>query len=224
MRPGEYILGTGDIQANVGRKTARATVANTGDRPVQVGSHFHFFEVNKALEFDRAIAFGKRLNIPAGTAVRFEPGEEKDVPLVEMGGKRAVYGLNSLTEGSLCSPEQLQKSLNKAVEAGFKATKGNAQLETEGLTLQITRREYADMFGPTVGDKVRLADSDLIIEVEADYTVYGDECKFGGGKVLRDGMGQDPSATRTEGVLDLVITNALVLDHWGIVNHISYSS
>lgn len=85
------------------------------------------------------------------------------------------------------------------------------------MSLKMTRREYADMFGPTVGDRVRLADTDIIIEVERDFTVYGDECKFGGGKVLRDGMGQSPNATREEGVLDLVITNALILDHWGIV-------
>ena len=81
----------------------------------------------------------------------------------------------------------------------------------------MTRREYADMFGPTTGDKIRLADTDIIIEVEKDYTVYGDECKFGGGKVLRDGMGQSPNGTRKEGTLDVVITNALILDHWGIV-------
>lgn len=85
------------------------------------------------------------------------------------------------------------------------------------MSLQMTRREYADMFGPTVGDRVRLADTDIIIEVEKDYTVYGDECKFGGGKVLRDGMGQAPEITRAEGALDVVITNALILDHWGIV-------
>ncbi|AEF93630.1 Urease subunit alpha [Desulfotomaculum nigrificans CO-1-SRB] len=85
------------------------------------------------------------------------------------------------------------------------------------MTLKMTRQEYADMFGPTVGDKVRLADTDIIIEVEKDYSVYGDECKFGGGKVIRDGMGQTPNATRAEGALDLVITNALILDYWGIV-------
>jgi len=85
------------------------------------------------------------------------------------------------------------------------------------MTLRMSRRQYADMFGPTVGDKVRLADTDLIIEVERDFTTYGDECKFGGGKVLRDGMGQSPDATRAEGALDVVITNALILDHWGIV-------
>jgi urease subunit alpha len=85
------------------------------------------------------------------------------------------------------------------------------------MSLKMTRQEYAGMFGPTTGDKVRLADTDLIIEVERDYTVYGDECKFGGGKVIRDGMGQAPDAAREAGALDVVITNALILDHWGIV-------
>jgi len=99
MIPGEYLLGEGEIVANAGRRTAELTVANTGDRPIQVGSHFHFFEANKALRFDRARAFGMRLNIPAGTAARFEPGDEKRVTLVELAGAREVYGLNALTDG-----------------------------------------------------------------------------------------------------------------------------
>jgi len=85
------------------------------------------------------------------------------------------------------------------------------------MPLQIPRHIYADIYGPTVGDRVRLADSDLIIEVERDFTHYGDEAKFGGGKTLRDGMGQAPETTRADGALDLVITNALIIDHWGIV-------
>ena len=99
MIPGEYLLADGDVVANGGRETLELTVANTGDRPVQVGSHFHFFEVNRALRFERARAFGMRLNVPAGTAVRFEPGDEKRVTLVALGGARKVYGLNGLTEG-----------------------------------------------------------------------------------------------------------------------------
>ncbi len=99
MIPGEYLLGDGDIVANAGRRTVELTVANTGDRPIQVGSHFHFFEANRALRFDRAPAFGMRLNIPAGTAVRFEPGDEKRVTLVELAGARRVFGLNGLTQG-----------------------------------------------------------------------------------------------------------------------------
>jgi urease beta subunit len=99
MIPGEYLLGESDIEANAGRRSVELTVANTGDRPIQVGSHFHFFEANRALRFDRALAFGMRLNIPAGTAVRFEPGDEKRVTLVELAGSREVYGLNALSEG-----------------------------------------------------------------------------------------------------------------------------
>ena len=99
MIPGEYLLASGDIEANVGRRTLELTVENTGDRPIQVGSHFHFFEVNRALRFDRAQAFGMRLNVAAGTAVRFEPGDEKRVTLVELAGARRVFGLNALTEG-----------------------------------------------------------------------------------------------------------------------------
>jgi urease beta subunit len=118
MIPGEYLLGEGDIEANAGRRTVRLTVANTGDRPIQVGSHFHFFEANKALRFDRAEAWGMRLDIPAGTAVRFEPGDEKAVPLVELAGAREVYGLNRLTEGSTASSRRAD-ALGRAAGAGF---------------------------------------------------------------------------------------------------------
>ncbi len=101
MKPGEYLLEEGDIEANVGRKTAQMLVRNSGDRPVQVGSHYHFYEVNKALMFDREAAYGMRLNIAAGTAVRFEPGEEKEVALVDFGGVRIVLGHNGLVNGPL---------------------------------------------------------------------------------------------------------------------------
>ena len=100
MIPGEYLLGEGDIVANADRRTVEIVVTNTGDRPIQVGSHFHFYEVNHALRFDRGKAFGMRLNVPAGTAARFEPGDEKRVTLVELAGARKVHGLNGLTEGA----------------------------------------------------------------------------------------------------------------------------
>ena len=105
MRPGEYLLNdaAGDIEANVGRATATIHVRHTGDRPVQVGSHYHFFEVNPALDFDRSAAYGMRLNIPAGTAVRFEPGEEKDVALVAFAGERVIYGHQGKVNGPLTS-------------------------------------------------------------------------------------------------------------------------
>ena len=118
MIPGEYVLGDGDIEANAGRRTAEVTVANTGDRPIQVGSHFHFFEANRALRFDRARAFGMRLDIPAGTAVRFEPGDEKVVALVELGGAREVYGLNGLSEGRTGEAERAA-AVARAAAAGF---------------------------------------------------------------------------------------------------------
>ncbi len=101
MIPGEYILAEENITANDGRDTVDLTVANTGDRPIQVGSHFHFFEVNAALQFNREKAFGMRLNIPSGVAVRFEPGDEKTVTLTQLRGRRIVHGLNNLTNGSL---------------------------------------------------------------------------------------------------------------------------
>src|SRR5438093_646947 len=100
MIPGEYILLQQPVLANEGRETIEVAVTNTGDRPVQVGSHFHFFEVNREMLFDRKKAFGRRLNIPAGTAVRFEPGEEKTVDLVPFGGARQLYGFNNLVDGA----------------------------------------------------------------------------------------------------------------------------
>lgn len=99
MIPGEYRVKSGFIEINSNRKSIEILVQNHGDRPIQVGSHFHFFEVNKALRFPRVEAFGMRLDIPSGTAVRFEPGEEKSVQLVELGGLKVVHGLNGLTRG-----------------------------------------------------------------------------------------------------------------------------
>ena len=177
---------------------ARVVVRNTGDRPIQVGSHYHFFEANKALEFDRRAAYGMRLDIAAGTAIRFEPGEEKEIPLVALSGSRSCLW-----------PQQ----------PGERTTQSERSGDPTKMSVKIPRRMYADLYGPTTGDRVRLADTDLIVEVEKDYTVYGDEITFGGGKVIRDGMGQSSTAKREgdQGALDLVITNALILDHWGIV-------
>ena len=101
MIPGELLPADGDIELNAGRETITLAVANSGDRPIQVGSHFHFFEVNTALQFDREQARGMRLDIPAGTAVRFEPGDEREVTLVPFVGSREVYGLNALINGPL---------------------------------------------------------------------------------------------------------------------------
>ncbi len=122
MNPGEYLLeeAAGPILANAGRKTVRVLVSNTGDRPIQVGSHFHFFETNRALAFDRGAAYGMRLNIPAGTAVRFEPGEEKMIELTEFAGARRAYGCNGLVEGPLDGAGARESAVEKARAAGFK--------------------------------------------------------------------------------------------------------
>ena len=101
MIPGEMIIESGDIELNVGRKTVTVKVANSGDRPIQVGSHFHFYETNPALQFDRKASYGMRLNIAAGTAVRFEPGQERTVELVALAGNRKVYGFNAQVMGKL---------------------------------------------------------------------------------------------------------------------------
>lgn len=117
--PGEVILGQGDIVAFNGRRTVELIVANTGDRPIQVGSHCHFFEANRALRFDREKAYGFRLQVPAGTAVRFEPGEDKRVTLVSIGGNRVAYGINGLVNGRLDDPIVKAKAMTAAREQGF---------------------------------------------------------------------------------------------------------
>lgn len=118
--PGEIVTRDGDIEINTGRDRVTVKVLNTGDRPVQIGSHFHFFEINKALDFDRKAAFGFHLDIPAGTAVRFEPGESKEVTLVTFGGTGEIYGLNALTMGSTHGAERRDEALRRARERGFK--------------------------------------------------------------------------------------------------------
>jgi urease subunit gamma/beta len=118
--PGEIITPEGDIELNVGRIRATVKAVNTGDRPIQIGSHFHFFEVNRALAFDRKLAYGMHLDIPAGTAVRFEPGDEKTVELVAFGGTREIFGLNAMVDGPLDAPGQLEKSLENAQKATFR--------------------------------------------------------------------------------------------------------
>jgi urease subunit beta len=123
MIPGEYILASEPVECNVGRATVKIVVVNTGDRPVQVGSHFHFFEVNRQMEFDREKSFGMRLNIPAGTAVRFEPGEEKEVELVEFGGEKQVHGFNNLVDGDSASSHAKHSAMQKLEKGNFKNKK-----------------------------------------------------------------------------------------------------
>jgi urease subunit beta len=119
MTPGEYLFDGEPIELNAGRPTCVIQVNNTGDRPVQVGSHYHFFEVNRALILDRAAAYGMRLDLPAGTAVRFEPGDVKTVRLVALGGTRQVYGGGGLVMGPLDDPEVRRRSFERLKKAGF---------------------------------------------------------------------------------------------------------
>jgi urease beta subunit len=121
--PGEILFAAGDIEAFKGRQTKDLTVTNTADRPIQVGSHCHFFEVNRGLAFDREQAFGFRLCIPAGTAARFEPGEEKRVTLVALAGKRIVHGINGLTNGSLDDAQTKAQAMARAAKLGFIVTR-----------------------------------------------------------------------------------------------------
>ncbi len=119
MIPGEYLFDGEPVELNAGRPTCDLSVTNTGDRPVQVGSHFHFFEVNRALRFDRQAAYGMRLDLPAGTAVRFEPGETKTIRLVALGGSRQVYGGSGLVMGALDDPAVRQRALEQVKQKGF---------------------------------------------------------------------------------------------------------
>jgi urease subunit beta len=120
MIPGQVFLSDEPVICNSNRKTIKITVKNTGDRPIQIGSHTHFFEVNKALEFPREQAFGYRLNIPSGTAARFEPGDSREIELCELGGRRLSFGFSALTMGSLNSPSVKKQALEKARRLGFK--------------------------------------------------------------------------------------------------------
>ena len=212
--PGAVRALDGDLVLNEGRDGVMLKVTNTGDRPIQVGSHYHMIECNALLSFDRRLALGRRLNVPAGTAVRFEPGESKSVPVVPIAGRRAVYGGNNLVDGPADAPGAVEKAMAAVAAGGF------LHVPTVGPPiaappLTISRAKYATMYGPTVGDRVRLGDTNLTLVVERDLTSYGDECKFGGGKTLREGMGQQAGVDASR-ALDTVITNALIVDHTGI--------
>ena len=122
MIPGELLIDEGEIELNAGRDTVTLRVNNTGDRPIQVGSHTHFFEVNKALKFERAQAYSFRLDVPAGTALRFEPGDAREVTLVALGGNRTVYGMNALVGGGLETHQNT--ALQAAKDNGYKEVKG----------------------------------------------------------------------------------------------------
>ena len=179
-----------------------------------MGSHYHFIETNPHLEFDRLKAYGYRLDIAAGTSVRFEPGDKKTVTLVEIGGHRVIRGGNSLASGPV-DLSRADEILTKLRQGGFA---NSPEPDADGSHIDffsMAREAYTAMFGPTTGDLVRLGSTSLWIKVEKDFTVYGDECKFGGGKTLREGMGQASGRADSES-LDLVITNALIVDWSGI--------
>ncbi|WP_082624652.1 urease subunit alpha [Psychrobacter sp. P11G3] len=224
MQAGEYHIQDGDIILNQGRQVQTISVSNTGDRPIQIGSHYHFYEVNDALSFEREQTRGFRLNIISGTAVRFEPGQSREVELVAYAGKQDVYGFAGRVMGAAHPDKISESTTDKKVTATSQK--------------RVSRRIYAEHFGPTTGDKVRLADTELWLQVEADLTshkdtavdqadtsqsgessskpveIKGEEVKFGGGKVIRDGMGQGQLLGAE--VADTVITNALVVDYTGI--------
>lgn len=177
-------------------------VTNTGDRPIQVGSHYPFAETNGALRFARLAALGYRLDIAAGTAVRFEPGDSKPVNLVAIGGARVLAGGSALFSGPI---EQLnlgdagarQALQARLSQAGFLDASPEEYAALAAAAAppahRLSREQYASLYGPTTGDRVRLADTELWIEVERDLTSYGDECKFGGGQSAR----RSPSASHS---------------------------
>ncbi|KAG0003193.1 hypothetical protein BGZ65_001929, partial [Modicella reniformis] len=180
-----------------------------------VGSHFHLIETNSALQMDRELAYGRRLDIPAGSAIRFEPGEKQRVKTISIAGNKRITGGNNLATGKV-SPDRLQEIMANVGVRKFSHCSQALEVNlVQPSEYQIPREVYQSFYGPTVGDRVRLGDTNLWIEIEHDYTHYGDECKFGGGKVLREGMGQT-NGVPDEQALDLVITNAIILDYTGI--------
>ncbi|KAI9752224.1 MAG: Urease [Chaenotheca gracillima] len=205
----------GRIALNEGRKRIKLKVTSKGDRPIQVGSHYHFIEVNPQLDFDRLKSYGYRLDIAAGTSVRFEPGDSKTVTLVEIGGKRSIHGGNSLASGPV-DVSRADEITRRLQEGKFAHTPEPAGDSAHIDPFSLDRASYASMFGPTTGDLVRLGATDLWVKVEQDLIYHGDECTFGGGKTLREGMGQASGRADSE-CLDLVISNALIVDWTGIV-------
>ncbi|SPO37622.1 probable urease [Pseudozyma flocculosa] len=193
--PGALVVkqGAGPIQLCPGRSRVQVKVTNTGDRPIQVGSR---------------------------TAVRFEPGDSRTVTLVDIGGTRILAGGNDLASGPLdaLTTQEAMAAIESRIEvAGYANEKGPEMVDDQPIPpFELSRDAYAALFGPTVGDAVRLGDSPLWIQVERDFAKYGDELKFGGGKVIRDGMGQASGRADSQ-TLDVVIINALIVDWWGIV-------
>ncbi|KIM98061.1 hypothetical protein OIDMADRAFT_105497 [Oidiodendron maius Zn] len=212
--PGAVVCAKAKVVLNEGRKRIKLKVTSKGDRPIQIGSHYHFIETNPQLDFDRIKAYGYRLDIPAGTSVRFEPGDTKTVTLVEISGKRVIQGGNNIATG-VVDFGRTDEILARLLQCGFAHTPSPVGDTGHISQFEMDRTAYCTMFGPTVGDIIRLGFTDLWVKVEKDLTSYGDECKFGGGKTLREGMGQ-ASGVSDEISLDLVIVNALIIDWSGI--------
>ncbi|KAL2001679.1 hypothetical protein VTN02DRAFT_1400 [Thermoascus thermophilus] len=202
------------VALNAGRKRIKLKVMSKGDRPIQVGSHYHFIETNSQLHFDRLKSYGYRLDIPAGTSIRFEPGDTKTVTLVEIGGNKIIRGGNAIASGKI-DLNRADEILERLQAAGFAHVPEPAGDSAYIDTFSMEREAYVRMFGPTTGDLVRLGATNLWIKVEKDFTVHGDECTFGGGKTLREGMGQATGRSAAD-CLDTVIINALIVDWTGI--------
>lgn len=217
-QPGAVVAVKGEngrIKLNEGRKRVKLKVVSKGDRPIQVGSHYHFIETNPQLLFDRTRAHGYRLDIPAGTSVRFEPGDTKTVTLVQIAGNQHIRGGNALATGAIGDVSVAASIVEKLQAGGFLHEPEPLGDAAHIDICTMERSAYIGMFGPTTGDLVRLGATALWVKVERDCTRYGDECSFGGGKTLREGMGQ--AGGRSDAVtLDTVITNALVVDWSGI--------
>lgn len=130
--PGEWLLSADPVEINAGRRTRRISVRNTGDRPIQVGSHFHFFEVNRALDFDRPATVGMRLDVPSGQSIRFEAGDEREVDLVEYGGFGRVIGFNNLLDGGASAQWTVRRALARAADLGFAGMRDWEWPRTEG--------------------------------------------------------------------------------------------
>ncbi|MFN3338487.1 MAG: urease subunit beta, partial [Dietzia sp.] len=233
---GKYQYGDGDITLGAGRATVELAVTNTGDRAVQVGSHYHFFEANRELRFDRPAAYGRHLAIGAGLAVRFEPGQTRTVRLVDYAGERVCHGFSGLVDGPLDDAGVHERALRRMRDGGFLSTGGDDDDDelarsadrvpvadgppAEHPPTVLPRATYTDIYGPTIGDRLTLADTVLSVEIGEDHNAvttdgssgYGEEAVYGGGKAIRDGMAQDPAGTRASGALDLVITGATILD------------
>ncbi|OCK82269.1 urease [Lepidopterella palustris CBS 459.81] len=217
-QPGAVIAVKGEagkVKLNEGRKRIKLKVVSKGDRPIQVGSHYHFIETNPQLQFDRVRAHGYRLDIPAGTSVRFEPGDTKTVTLVQIAGNQIIKGGNNLASGHTGDAFLTAGILERLQAGGFLHEPEPLRDAAYIDICTMERLAYISMFGPTTGDLVRLGATDLWIKVEKDMTKYGDECSFGGGKTLREGMGQAGGRSDKES-LDTVITNALIVDWSGI--------